>query len=77
MDVRRVVVLRPKWIRNRDETLKRVLHRVLRRVGQNVVPLPHLPPGGGGGTSRALRLTWRPIRFRRRLSNSIGKSEEN
>ena len=51
MDVRRVVVLRPKWIR--DETLKRVLHR----VGQNVVLLPHLPPGGGGGaTSRALPL---------------------
>ena len=57
MDVRRVVVLRPKWIR--DETLKRVLHRVLHRVGQNVVPLPHLLPGGGGGTScvYALRLT--------------------
>ena len=55
MDVRRVVVLRPKWIR--DETLKRVLHRVLhRRTGQNVVPLPHLLPGGGGGggTSRAM-----------------------
>ena len=56
MDVRRVVVLRPKWIR--DETLKRVLHRVLHRTGQNVVPLPHLlPGGGGGGPSRALRLT--------------------
>ena len=49
--VRRVVVLRPKWIR--DET-QRVLHRVLHRVGQNVVPLPHLLPGGGGGTSRAM-----------------------
>ena len=59
MDVRRVVVLRPKWIR--DETLKRVLHRVLHRVGQNVVPLPHLLPGGGAtSSSRAmpsLRLT--------------------
>ena len=39
MDVRRAVVLRPKWIR--DETLKRVLHRVLhRRMGPECSAAP-------------------------------------